>query len=127
MIYAVIASIGFLLVSIFQFAVLLGAPLGEYTQGGQTKGRLNNAGRIGALVSIILLGFMSLSLLAKYDIGFLAESPEIVQTVAIWFTFIYAIIGFVINWISRSKKERYIWGPIATVLLVLVSLAIFSN
>ena len=127
MIYAVLASLGFLLVSVFQFAVLFGAPLGEYTQGGQTKGRLNTSGRIGALISIILLGFMSLGLLAKYDLGLLAASPEIVQTVAIWFTFIYAIIGFVINWISRSKKERYIWGPIATVLLVLVSLAVFSN
>lgn len=127
MIYAVLASIGFVLVSIFQFAVLLGAPLGEYTQGGQTKGRLSNSGRLGALVSIVLLGFMSLGLLAKYDIGFLSDAPEIIQAIAMWFTFVYAIIGCVINWISRSRKERYIWGPIATVLLVLVSLAIFSN
>ncbi|WP_339619699.1 hypothetical protein [uncultured Salinibacterium sp.] len=36
---ATIAAVLFTLVTLFQLAVVLGAPLGEYTQGGGTKAR----------------------------------------------------------------------------------------
>lgn len=55
MLYAELASYGFYLVCVFQLALVFGAPWGEYTQGGQTKGKLNRAGRIGAAVSIVIL------------------------------------------------------------------------
>ena len=127
MLYAELARYGFYLVCVFQLALVLGAPWGEYTQGGQTKGKLNRAGRIGSAVSIVVLIFMAQSLLASHGVGLLAAMPSWLIAIGTWVTFGYSIVGFVMNWITRSKKERMIWGPVATLLLVLVSLSIFGN
>ena len=49
-----LAAAGFLLVAAFQVALVLGAPWGEYTQGGGTGGALAGSGRIVAAVSCLL-------------------------------------------------------------------------
>ena len=127
MLYAELASYGFYLVCVFQLALVFGAPWGEYTQGGQTEGKLNRAGRIGAAVSIVILILMAQSILASHGSGLLAAAPSWLIATGTWFTFGYGILGFIMNWITRSKKERMIWGPVATVLLILISLTIFGN
>jgi len=126
-IYAEIAGVILYLVCIFQFTLILGAPLGEYTMGGQTKGKLPIQGRIAAGVSIIVLAVMAQVLLAIHGTGLFVNAPTWLIDALKWFTFVYAILGFVMNWITRSKKERMVWGPVATVLLVLVSLTIFGS
>ena len=40
-------------VVLFQVALVLGAPWGEYTQGGGTAGSLPVAGRVTAVVSMV--------------------------------------------------------------------------
>jgi hypothetical protein len=127
MFFAELASYGFYLVCLFQLALIFGAPWGEYTMGGQTKGKLPVQGRVTAGISILVLILMAQSLLAKYGTGIIAGWPDALITVLVWLTFAYAVLGFVMNWLTRSKKERMVWGPVATVLLVLVSLAVFGN
>jgi len=127
MFFAELASYGFYLVCLFHLALLFGAPWGEYTQGGGTKGKLKVQGRVTSAVSILVLVLMAQALLAKNGVGLIVSWPEAIKTVLIWLTFAYAVLGFVMNWISRSKKERLVWGPVATLLLVLVSLAMFGS
>ena len=124
--FALYASIGFYLVCLFQLALVFGAPWGEYTMGGQTKGKLPAQGRVMAGVSILVLILMAQVLLATVGEGLITAWPDPILEVLKWLTFAYAILGFVMNWITRSKKERMVWGPVATILLVLVSLAIFG-
>ena len=127
MFFAELASYGFYLVCLFQLALIFGAPWGEYTMGGQTKGKLPVQGRVTAGISILVLILMAQALLAKYGTGIISGWPDALITVLVWLTFGYAVLGFVMNWLTRSKKERMVWGPVATVLLVLVSLAVFGN
>jgi hypothetical protein len=126
-IFAQLAGIGFYLVVIFQLALVIGLPWGEYTQGGKTKGRLSTSGRITAAVSAVILVGMAQALLAPRGVGLFATAPEWLIGSMVWVTFGYAVLGFIVNWITPSKKERLIWGPVTTVLLVLVSLAVFTN
>ena len=127
MLYAELASYGFYLVCLFQIALIFGAPWGEFTMGGQTKGKLPIQGRVTAGISILVLILMAQGLLAKYGTGLISGWPSALITVLVWLTFAYAVLGFVMNWLTRSKKERMVWGPVATILLVLVSLAVFGN
>lgn len=125
--YAEIAGVIFYFVCLFQIALMCGAPWGEYTMGGQTTGKLPVQGRIAAGVSIIVLVVMAQALLAIHGSGLFVTAPTWLIEALKWFTFGYAILGFLMNWITRSKKERMVWGPVATVLVVLVSLAVFGN
>jgi hypothetical protein len=127
MFFAELASYAFYLVCVFQLALIFGAPWGEYTMGGQTKGKLPVQGRVTAGISILVLILMAQALMAKYGTGIISGWPDALITVLVWLTFGYAVLGFVMNWLTRSKKERMVWGPVATVLLVLVSLAVFGN
>jgi hypothetical protein len=127
MLFAELASYGFYLVCLFQIALIFGAPWGEFTMGGQTKGKLPIQGRVTAGISILVLILMAQGLLAKYGTGLISGWPSALITVLVWLTFAYAVLGFVMNWLTRSKKERMVWGPVATILLVLVSLAVFGN
>lgn len=127
MLFAELASYGFYLVCLFQIALIFGAPWGEFTMGGQTKGKLPLQGRVTAGISILVLILMAQGLLAKYGTGLISGWPSSLITVLVWLTFAYAVLGFVMNWLTRSKKERMVWGPVSTVLLVLVSLAVFGN
>ena len=127
MLFAELASYGFYLVCLFQMALIFGAPWGEFTMGGQTKGKLPIQGRVTAGISILVLILMAQGLLAKYGTGLISGWPSALITVLVWLTFAYAVLGFVMNWLTRSKKERMVWGPVATILLFLVSLAVFGN
>ena len=65
-----IAFLGLTLVAIlslvvcFQIALILGAPWGRLTQGGQHEGALPVLGQIGAAVSMVALGAISLCVLS---------------------------------------------------------------
>ena len=126
MIFAQLTAYGFYLVCLFQLALVFGAPWGEFTQGGGTKGKLGRAGRIGAAISILVLLVMSQVILATQGTGLFIGLPGWLLESLKWATFVYSILGVIMNWASRSPKERMVWGPIASVLAVFISLAIFT-
>ncbi len=100
----------------FQIALIIGLPLGEYTQGGQHKGALPLSGRIMAAASILILIFMALAIVsaAGFAGGFW---PRWTGWVALGVT----AVSCLLNWITPSDKERGIWGPIMTVMLALAA------
>ena len=98
-------------VAAFQVAVLFGAPWGEYTMGGMNPGKLHGQLRITAGVSAVIMLAQSGHYLAQAGIFSPALSP-MQNTIVNWFWFGFAVLGLIMNSISRSKKERNLWVPV---------------
>ena len=107
------------LVIFFQFGLLFGAPWGEFTQGGRFKGALPVSGRVLAGLSIPLLIFMALSIASV--VGFIFEWDRWSATATIAFQGVTVIL----NWITPSRKEKLLWGPVTTVAFGLCSYVIY--
>ncbi|PLW78485.1 hypothetical protein [Cohaesibacter celericrescens] len=97
----------------FQVALILGAPWGRITQGGQVDGPLPRSGRIIAAVSIAILVGMALAILSAD--GCWPGWPSWTG----WAVVAMNAVMMVLNWITPSTAERKLWGPITTVILVL--------
>ena len=95
----------------FQIALILGAPLGRYTQGGSHAGALPVSGRILAAVSIPVILFQALAILSAA--GFPGLNWPIWTG---WAAFGVQLVTTVLNWITPSKPERAVWGPITLVM-----------
>lgn len=95
----------------FQIALIVGLPLGEYTQGGQHKGALPLSGRIIAVISIPIVVFQGLAILSAAGfpgLGFARWTGCVALGVS--------VISCILNWITPSKRERAVWGPVMTVM-----------
>lgn len=121
------AAIVLLGIAAFQGALVLGAPWGEYTQGGGTEGALDGAARAVALVSCALLVVMAAAILARVHEGPLGSAPRRLVTVLSWFTTTYAALAVVLNLGTESSAERAVFAPIAIVLLVLIVTAMLGS
>ena len=100
-----------LAIAFFQVALILGAPLGRYTQGGQHEGALPLSGRIIAAVSIPVVLFQGLAILSAAGFPGLGW-PRWTG----WLALAVTIVSTVLNWITPSKPERAVWGPVMLVL-----------
>ena len=100
-----------LAIAFFQVGLILGAPLGRYTQGGQHEGALPLSGRIIAAVSIPVVLFQGLAILSAAGFPGLGW-PRWTG----WLALAVTIVSTVLNWITPSKPERAVWGPIMLVL-----------
>ncbi|MDH6536948.1 hypothetical protein [Aurantimicrobium minutum] len=114
---ALIQAVIALGVAIFQIALVAGAPLGEYTMGGQHPGKLPGQFRVTAAVSAIIMVAQSGHYLAQAGILNPALSPG-QNAIVNWFWFGFAVLGLIVNSISRSKKERNTWVPVLLVSAV---------
>lgn len=106
---------GCLAIVAFQVALIAGAPLGPWTQGGQNPGALPRAGRIVAALSIPVALFQGLAIVGAAGFPGL-DWPRWTGWVALFLT----ALSCVLNWITPSAPERAVWGP---VILVMVALA----
>jgi hypothetical protein len=106
-----------LIVILFQIALALGAPWGEFAMGGRFPGRLPPRIRLLNVVQIVVLLFFIIVVLAKSQLAFPGLYPF--SRVAIWFVFGFFILGTLMNIITPSKKERLIWAPVNAILLIL--------
>ena len=104
-------------VAVFQIALVAGAPLGEYTMGGQHPGKLPGQFRVTAAVSAIIMVAQSGHYLAQAGILNPALSPG-QNAIVNWFWFGFAVLGLIVNSSSRSKKERNLWVPVLLVSAV---------
>ncbi|MGO4230707.1 hypothetical protein AB4Y72_17820 [Arthrobacter sp. YAF34] len=103
--------------SIFQAALIGGAPFGKMAWGGQhdvLPARL----RIGSAVSIALYALFAYAALARAQMVPPAVS-ETATAVVVWVLTAYFTLGVVMNGISRSKPERLTMTPVALLLAVL--------
>lgn len=104
-------------VTLFQLALVLGAPIGEYAFGGMHKGKLPVKYRIGSAFSI----FIYLAIAGHYLAQAKVLNPLLTDDLNILVN--WAIVGLnflslIMNSISRSRKERNTWVPVALLLLV---------
>lgn len=95
----------------FQIALIAGVPLGRYTQGGQHHGPLPLSGRIIAAVSIPVVLFQALAILSAAGFPGL-DWPRWTG----WAAFAVQVVSAVLNWITPSKPERAVWGPVTLVM-----------
>jgi hypothetical protein len=103
---------------LFQLALVAGAPWGEYTMGGQVKGRLPWKRRFAALFQSLLLMYFAAVMAMKTGIVGLEVKY---LGINLWIIVGFFVLGTIANTITPSKKERQIWAPV-NVLLLLTSL-----
>lgn len=120
-----IAAILYILITVvvifFQVFLVLGAPWGEFTQGGRYKGTLPISGRISAAISIPILVFMASSISSV--VGFVPNWS--IRTAYI--TLALQGVTAVFNLITPSLKERRLWGPVTTIAFILAAYSIYSS
>jgi hypothetical protein len=113
---AIVYLAGSAVAIVFQIAVALGAPWGEYTQGGRWPGRLPPVSRILALAQAVILGVLAFILLSAT--GIVAREATVSQPNVVWFPVIVSGASLWLNLNSHSPKERRTWTPVVAVMLV---------
>lgn len=114
--FALIFTAFMAVVVIFQFALALGAPWGEWAMGGKFRGRFPPQMRVVALVQIVFLVFIILVVLIRAEM--ILNQHFVPSRLAIWFVVAMCVVGTIMNFITPSKKERNLWAPVSIVLLV---------
>lgn len=104
------------LAALFQLALALGVPWGEYTMGGRFPGRLPPKMRFAALLQIIILIVLAFIVLIKSG-GAFSQFYSISKT-AIWFVVGFFVLGSFVNLLTPSKGERAVWAPVNIMLLI---------
>jgi hypothetical protein len=103
--------------ALFQSALALGAPMGQFAWGGQNR-VLPPGLRMGSGIAIGLYALFSCIVLMRA--GLLAPWPDSNWIdPAIWAVAAYMGLGVVVNAISRSRPERLTMTPLVIVLLIL--------
>lgn len=103
--------------TIFQAALIAGAPLGHFAWGGQHE-RLPTGLRIGSAIAILLYAGFATIMLEKAGVVALLPSGDWIATVT-WVIVGYFGLGIAMNAISRSRPERLVMTPLVAVLFVL--------
>ena len=103
----------------FQFALMAGAPWGHLTQGGQHQGALPTRNRVAAFISVFIVASMAMAVTSAA--GFWPRWPVWTAWVTVALQFIIALV----NWITPSKPERRLWGPIESAMFVTAALVVF--
>ncbi len=114
--FAIIAAVIFTIISIINLLLIFGAPLGEFTMGGQYKVLPKNL-RIMASFSLVLQVFAILIVLQAGGFLPLWFSAKMTKIICRVFA-AYLTVNTVMNFISGSKKEKYIITPLSIVAAV---------
>jgi hypothetical protein len=116
-VFLILTTIG----ALFQLALALGAPLGEYTLGGRFPDKLPPKIRVAALAQILVMVLFAFIVLVRA--GLIFGELYAISRVAIWFVVGFFVLGSLANLSTPSKRERLVWGPV-NVLLLLVTIVI---
>lgn len=103
-------------VVVFQLALALGAPWGEYAMGGRYPGQYPRELRVAAVGQAALLAALAVFVLSAA--GLILPSMARTLPLLIWAVVASSGLSLVVNAISPSAGERRIWVPVAIVLLV---------
>lgn len=103
-------------VVLFQIALALGAPWGEYAMAGAFPGRFPPRLRIAALVQAALLAGAVVVVLVRAGLVLAGWSDA--AGWLIWLIVAFSAVSLLLNAISPSAGERRIWTPVAALMLV---------
>jgi hypothetical protein len=101
---------------LFQLALALGAPWGEYAMGGKYPGRFPSAMRVSAVGQAALLAAFVVFVLSEAELVL----PSMAETLPwlIWLVVAFSGLSLVLNAITPSAGERRIWVPVALAMLL---------
>ena len=103
--------------ALFQLALALGAPMGEYAYGGQIVGKLPIAYRVSSSFSFFLMLAIAGHYLAQLGVVPKLLAPDLNQ-LANWGLIGFAVSAAVLNNITKSKKEKQLWGSTTIAMLI---------
>lgn len=121
MIFPLIGALIFGILALMTLLVTLGFPLGEYTLGGKYK-VLPKRMRLVSASSFIIQMLAIIVILYVGQIISLNFSSSIARGLCLFFGF-YLIVNSVMNFFSKSKKEKYVMTPLS----LLASLCFFAT
>lgn len=107
----------FTALALFELAIALGAPLGEYSFGGQNKGVLPTHWRVVAFVFV----FVALGIAGHYLAQTGAISPLLSSSgnsFVNWFLVGFTALSALGNNLTRSQKEKRLWGGTTIAMLL---------
>lgn len=110
---AIIGASIFSIVIILSFLIICGLPLGELTMGGQYKVFPRKL-RIILVVQLILQIFFVIIILQAGSVIPLYFSENITKRICIIMA-IYLSLNTFMNFISKSKKEKYVMTPLSAI------------
>ena len=112
---AIIGASVFSIVSVLSFLIICGLPLGELTMGGQYKVFPKKL-RIILVMQLILQIFFVVIILqmGRFIPFWFSESTTKIICIVMA---VYLSLNTVMNFISKSRKERYIMTPLSACLL----------
>ncbi len=114
----------FIALALFQLALVLGAPLGEYAFGGQRAGVLPPGFRVASFFSMVLALAIAGHYLAQLGVLTPMLAPDLNQVVN-WGLVGFAGLSAIANNITRSQKEKRLWGgPTVATLIAAVIIAL---
>ena len=99
----------FVALALFQLAIVLGAPLGEYAYGGQNAGKLPMQYRIASGFSFLIALAIAGHYLAQLGILPMLLDANLNQIVN-WGLVVFNIPAAILNNMTRSQKEKRLWG-----------------
>lgn len=108
-------------VIVFQFCLIAGAPWGRLTQGGRYEGALPVPGRVAAVLSVPLLLCMGAGVTSAAGM-----SPNWPPWSA-YAVLVVQALSTIVNWVTPSRAERRLWGPITAVMLALVVYVVLAK
>lgn len=116
--WSALLAVGLLaVISVFQIALALGAPLGAAAWGGRQGDVLPRPLRVASGVAgLVVYPLISIFFLASAG---LIEADWMSGTgrAGMWILTGFFGLGSLANFASRSKRERY-WGPVSLVIAV---------
>ena len=105
----------------FQLCLVAGAPWGRLTQGGRYNGTLPAPGRVAAGLSIPLLVCLAAGIASAAGLP-----PDWPRWTA-WAALTVQALSTLLNWITPSRAERLLWGPVTAIMLVLAAYVVFGG
>jgi uncharacterized membrane protein SirB2 len=115
-IFASIAILTLVALTIFQLLLIVGRPYGRLAWGGRYE-VLPNRLRVSSLVSIILYVLIGIVIVSHAQLAPIIDSTTNL-TYSMWFLTAYFTLGVVMNLASRSRPERLVMTPVALILAV---------
>jgi hypothetical protein len=122
---AIIYAIATLGVVAFEIALAAGAPWGSYAMGGASAGQFPPALRIAAIIQALLLAGMAAVILARA--GLVLPGWSRVSHWLVWIVVALTALSLVLNLITPSARERAIWAPTLSLLLISSLIVAFSR
>jgi hypothetical protein len=114
---ALLATVGFVVLAVFQLALALGVPWGRAAWGGKSSVLPSNL-RVASGVAVVIWLFAALVVLDRAGTR-VVDLPDVLSVPITWLLVPLLVLGALMNFASSSPYERFGWAPVALVMALL--------